>query len=67
MALRRCAFDKMMVSAVVGRTVLLGMHRWSRSFEGQRSLLAVQEVLRPQGYACGTVDYSQLGNVVGIL
>lgn len=67
MVLRRRAFGNRMVSVVVGMMTVLGMHRWSRSFEEQRSLLAAQEVLRPQGYECGTVDYLQLRNVVGIL
>lgn len=56
-----------MVLAVVGMPVVLGMHHWSRSFEGRRSLLAAPELPRPQGYEGGTVDYLQLRNVVGIL
>lgn len=67
MVLRRRAFGSRMVSAVVGMTVVLGMHRWSRSYEGQGSLLGAQELLRPRGYECGMVDYLQLRNVVGIL
>lgn len=67
MVLRRRAFGNRMVSAVVGMTVVLGMHRWNRSIEERRSLLAARELLRLPGYECGTVDYSQLRNVVGIL
>lgn len=67
MVLQRRAFDNRMVSVVVGTMIVLGMPRWSRSSEGQRSLLAVREPLRPQDYECGMVDYLQLRNVVGIL
>ena len=67
MVLRKWAFGNRTVSAVVGMAVVLGMHRWSRSlFEGQRSLLAAQELLRPQGYECGRVDCLQLRNVIGM-
>lgn len=48
-------------------TVVLGMHHWSRSFEGRRNLLAAQELPIPQGYECGTVDCLQRQNVVGSL
>lgn len=67
MVLRNWALGNRMVSAVVGMTVVLGMHRWSKSFEEWRSLLAAQEPLRLQGYECEMVDYLQLRNVVGML
>ena len=67
MVRRRRASGSRMVSEVVGMTVVRGMHRWSRSFEGRRSLQAAQELLRPQDYECGRVDYLQLYSVVGIL
>lgn len=67
MVLQRRAFDKRMVSVAVGTMIVVGMPHWSRSSEEQRSLLAVREPLRPQDYECGTVDYLQLRNVVGIL
>lgn len=67
MVLRRRAFDNRMVSGVVDMPVVPGMHRWCRSFGRRRSLLAGQERLRPQDYECGTIDYLQLRNVVGIL
>ena len=67
MVLRKQAFGNRMVSAVAGTTVVLGMHHWSRSFGEQRSLSVVRELRRPRGYECGTVDYLQLQNVVGIL
>lgn len=67
MVLRRRAFGNRMVSGVVDMTVVPGMRRWYRSFERRRSLSAAQERLRPQDYECGTIDYLQLRNVVGIL
>ena len=56
MVLRRRASDSRMVLVVVGMKVVLGMHHWSILFEGQRTLLVVQELLRPQGCECGRVD-----------
>ena len=57
MVLRRRAFDNRMVSAVVGMTVVHGMHHWYRPFEGRGNLWAAQGLLRPQDYECETVDY----------
>ena len=56
MVLRRRASDSRMVLVVVGMKVVLGMHHWSILFEGQRTLLVVQELLRPQGCECERVD-----------
>ena len=57
MVLRRRALDNRMVSAVAGRKVVLDTDYWSRWYEGQKNLLAAQEVLKRQGCGCETVDY----------
>ena len=48
-------------------TVVLDMLHWSRSFEGRRSPLVAQALLRPRGYECEKVDYLRLLNEVEIL
>ena len=64
---QRRAFGNRMELGVAGMPVVLGMQHLSNLSEERRSLLAAQELLRQQGYACGTVDYLRLRNVVGIL
>ena len=64
---RMRAFGNRMVLAAAGMPVVLGMQHWSNLSEERRSLLAAQELLRQQGYACGTVDCLRLRNVVGNL
>lgn len=56
MVLRTRASDNRMVSVAVGMKVVLNMHQWSNWYEGRRNLLVAQELLRPQGYECETVD-----------
>ena len=64
---QRRASGNRMALEVAGMPVVLGMQHLSRLSEERRSLLAAQEPLRQRGYACGTVDYLRLRNVVGIL